>query len=156
MTSADSQLALRPPLVTRVFFVVWVLFVIISLAVNFRPDDAGSWAGTIVFASFGTLLAWRLSRQGAFGTDDGRLVVRNLLRTTTVRREDIIEAAAARVRRGTPGAGSGWAVHLRLRTGEFVRLDVTQVPLRGPLRRRLERHEAAVREWVDGRAQPYR
>jgi hypothetical protein len=64
-----------------------------------------------------------------------------------------VEVAAARVRRGA--AGPGWAVHLTLRSGDVLRLDVTQVPLRGLLRRRLDRHEAAVRDWVTGRPQPF-
>jgi hypothetical protein len=101
---------------------------------------------------FGVLLGWRLFQQGAFGTVDGRLVVRNLWRTTTVRREDIATVAAERAARGS---SSGWAVHLTLRTGAVVRLDVTQVPLRGPLRRRLEGSVSAVQQWVAGRPQPF-
>jgi hypothetical protein len=136
----------------RLFALAWSAAVLVVLAVEFRPDDAGSWAATAAFALFGTLLAWRLFQQGAFGTVDGRLVVRNLWRTTTVRREDIAEVTAVRGPRGT---SSGWAVCLTLHTGAVVRLDVTQVPLRGPLRRRLDRHLTAVREWVADRPQPF-
>jgi hypothetical protein len=144
-----AALALRPPLVTRVFAVAWGLAVTLSMVANFRPENGGSWVGTIVISSSAAFIAWRLFRHGVFGTADGRLVIRNLWRTTTVHRDDIAEVLGARVRR------SGWAVHLRLRTGDFVRLDVTQVPLRGLLRRRLERHEAAVREWMTGRPHPF-
>jgi hypothetical protein len=150
VTTTAAPLILRPPLVARVFAVGWGLAVVLIMVTNFRPEDGGSWAGTLVICSAAAFFAWRLFRQGVFGAPDGRLVVRALWRTTTVQREDIAEVAATRVRR------SGWVVQLRLRTGSFVRLDVTQVPLRGPFRRRLDRHEAAVRAWVNGRPQPYR
>jgi hypothetical protein len=151
VTTTDLSLSLRPPVALRVFAIAWPAFVIVFLAVDFRPNDAGSWAATTVFDVFGALLGWRLFQQGAFGTVDGRLVVRNLWRTTTVRREDIADVAAARAARGS----SGWAIHLTLRTGAVVRMDVTAVPLRGPLRRRLERHLSAIQEWVAGRPQPF-
>jgi hypothetical protein len=151
VTTTAPQLALRPPVLTRAFAVAWPVVVIAFLAMEFRPNDGGSWAATAGFALFGALLGWRLFQQGAFGTIDGRLVVRNLWRTTTVHREDIAEVTAAR----GGGAGTGWAVHLMLRTGAVVCLDVTAVPVRGPLRHRLERHVSAVREWVAGRPQPF-
>jgi hypothetical protein len=152
VTTTDVSLRLRPPIAIRVFALAWPAFVVVFLAVEFRPNDGGSWAATAAFWLFGGLLAWRLFRQGAVGTVDGRLVVRNLWWTRTVRREDIAAVTAAR---GARGASSGWAVTLTLRTGDVVRLDVTQVPLRGPLRRRIDRHVAAVQEWVSGRPQPF-
>ena len=152
MTTTDLSLSLRPPVAVRLFAPAWPAFVVVFLAVEFRPDDGGSWAAAAAFTLFGVLLGWRLFQQGAFGTLDGRLVVRNLWRTTTVRREDIATVAAARAARGS---SSGWAVHLTLRTGAVIWLDVTQVPLRGPLRHRLDGSESAVQEWVPGRPRPY-
>lgn len=152
MDTTTALLAVRPPLVTRIFAVAWGLLVSLISVANLRPEDGGSWVGTIAIPASAAFLAWRLFRHGVSGSPDDRLVVRNLWRTTTVHRDDIAEVAAARVSRPV---GSGWAVHLRLRTGELVRLDVTQVPLRGLFRRRLERHEAAVREWVASRPQPF-
>jgi hypothetical protein len=53
-------------------------------------------------------------------------------------------------------AGSGgWAVSISLHTAATVRLDVTQVPFRGPFLGKLERDAAAVREWLGGRPRSF-
>jgi hypothetical protein len=152
VTTTDVQLRLRPPLWARAWVVVFPFVFAWFLLFVVRPDEGPVWVGALLAFVLSPLLAWRMFRLAAIGTADGRLVVRNLWRTTTVRREDIAEVAAARAARGS---SSGWAVHVGLRTGAVVRLDVTQVPLRGPLRRRLAGHVAEVREWVSGRPQPF-
>jgi hypothetical protein len=152
VTSTDVQLALRPPIWARVLFLVWPVVVVAVLFLEFRPNDGGSWATTLFIGLGGSLLCWRLFAQAAIGTGDGRLLVRNVLRSRVVQRDEI---TGVTVHRARGGSGSGWCVQLQLRDGRGLGLDVTQVPLRGPFRGRIERQAAAVRDWATEQPQPF-
>ena len=149
VTSTEQQLTLRPPLWAQVWVVVFfTVFAAINLSgvIPLRGDP--NWGARIFLCLFGVVLGWRLFRLAAIGTSDGRLVVRNHWRDRTLHRDDVADVVVGRVL-----GGSNRSVQLRLRDGSTVRLDVTEVPFSS---RRLERQAARVREWVEGRPQPFR
>ncbi|UOY00641.1 hypothetical protein [Blastococcus sp. PRF04-17] len=146
MTSADVQVHLRPPAWARGWVAVFpILFAGMFLFV-IRPDGS-QWLFAVVVFVFSPVLAWRLFRLAAIGTGDGRLVVRNHWRDRTLHRDEVAEVGVTKVT-----AAGNRSVGLRLRDGSMVRLDVTETPFGG---RRLQRQEAAVRDWVAGRPQPF-
>jgi hypothetical protein len=153
VTTTTAPLALRLPLATRIFALLWPCAVVAFLLLDFRPDDGGSWAAVIVFALVGAFYGWRLFGLSVTGAADGALVVRNLGRTRTVHRADVADVTVdpATGRR----VGGGWAVWLFLRSEDAIRLDVTNAPLLRPFRRRLEHQAAMVRNWVEGRPRPF-
>ena len=147
VTTTAPRLALHPPAWTRVLVVLsaaavpfYVRFVIDPV----RGDR--SWlvaAGAFLVTA---ALSWRLARLAALGTADGRLVVRNYLRTVDRRDVDRVVIDAARI---------GWSVQLELVDGSVVPLDATGTPLRPLFGARLERQADAVRAWAEGQPQPF-
>ena len=148
MTSADVLLELGQPRWARVWFVVFpVLFAFVGLSGTLPLRGDPGPALRLSLCLFAAALSWRLFRLAAIGTPDGRLVVRNHWRDRTLHRDDVADVVVGRVL-----GGSNRSVQLRLRDGSTVRLDVTEVPFSS---RRLERQAAQVREWVEGRPQPF-
>ncbi len=128
--------------VLSVFFVS----TIVSGVVPLRGDPGR--AASLLICVFAAALGWRLFRLAALGTADGRLVLRNHWRDRTLHRDDVTGVTVERV-----GRGGNRSVHLRLRDGSTVGLDVTEVPFLG--RGRLERQADEVRAWLSERPGPF-
>lgn len=104
-----------------------------------------------MLAVVGVAFGVRMYIGGATGSADGRLVVRNQWSTASFARTDITGAVVDRAR-GRMSAGQ--AVWLELAAGGRHRIDVTEVPFRGPSGGRLDRDLEAVRTWLAGRPHP--
>jgi hypothetical protein len=153
VTSTDVELRLRPPLWARIWCVVFPVLVVGFTFLGQRPRGSAVALGA-AFCACAVLLGWRFLQQAVIGRAGGGLLVRNLWGSRSLLRDDVTDVTVARMQ---SAPGSSWGVLLHLRDGSPLRLDVTQVPLfRGPLRTRLERQAAEVREWVTDPAQPPR
>jgi hypothetical protein len=145
MTTAGSEVRIRPPMWARVtygvFLVVWV-----ALFVGFvRP--AGLAALTTVALVVAVASTARLMVMGVRGTADGRLVVRNQLSTRTFRRADLADAVVDRASWfGLPG--SGWTVWLVLRDGSRHRVQFTERAFRAAFGARLDEQADRIRAGI--------
>ena len=126
-----------------------VVFLLIQL-VDSRPGDGGSWLPPLLFVGFAAAITWRGVRLGATGSADGRVVVRNRWSTRRLHRDDIAGVGITDI-----GGGFMSAVTLHLRDGSALTLDVGEGPGFAPMRRRMEREAARLRNWVDDRPRPF-
>ena len=151
MTTTGEPLAIRPPAWARVLGPV---FLVAWLSVSLVPERArGEFlVPAVVVAFLVAAVVGRMLFTSVIGTSDGRLTVRNTWSTRTFARADILSVG---VDRAGGGPGRGWAVWLLQEDGTRHRLDVTEVPFLGHSSTTLERQAAAVRDWVDGRPQPF-
>jgi hypothetical protein len=150
----DGTLRIRQPAWARV---VGVAFLAVWLWIWSRQLDAGHPAVLVWgLAAFAVAVTARMLVMGVEGTADGRLVVRNQLRTRTFRREELADAVVDRASRlGMPG--SGWTVWLVLQDGSRHRVQFTEAPFRSGFAERLERPAEQIRRWIaaDSRPAPY-
>jgi hypothetical protein len=136
VTGAQVQLELRPSRGARAWEVAFPIVMAGFFLFVGRPDGAGQWTVVAVLLALTCVQGWRWFRLAAIGTDDGRLLVRNLYRDRWLDRRDIAEVEVApRV--------LGRAVRLRLEDDSRVWMDVT------PARARLEEQAAELRAWLD-------
>ncbi|MGY1590421.1 hypothetical protein ACI79D_00435 [Geodermatophilus sp. SYSU D00708] len=143
---------IRPPLVARV---VAGLVAVAGVVLVFAPGllDAarsGEWGPVLPLGAF--MVVWlaviaRTAGMVVRSTPDGRLVVRNQLRTTTYDRAQIED-----VRRSTSGSLSPTqgALQLLLRDGTVQTLQVTAVGPFGLGRARAAEQQQVLRRWLAG------
>jgi hypothetical protein len=141
VTSAGSELRIRPPLWTRAWI---ILFLPVWLWIWFQQSDGSGAVGWLV-AVFGVALGARMFVMGAVGTADGRLTVRNQFRTRTFHRDELVDAV---VDRSDGRLGAGWTVWLILRDGSRHRVQLTEVPFRPGFNGVLARNATRLREWM--------
>ncbi len=150
VTWADVELSLRLPAWARAWLVAFpVLFVAAQLFI-FRPHDGGPGLPALLFAACAAAVSWQGLRLGATGSADSRLAVRNRWSTPRLHRDDIAGVGITDI-----GGGFMSAVTLHLRDGSALTLDATEGLGFAPMRRRMEREAARLRNWVDDRPQPF-
>jgi hypothetical protein len=146
------QVEIRPPLVARmlagVMAVAGVLVVLVPQVLD--AVRSGDWGPVLPAAAF--LAVWltiivRTAGMAVVSTPDGRLVVRNQLRTSTYERTEIED-----VRRSASGflSPTQGALQLLLRDGTVQTLQVTAVGPFGLGRARAEEQQQSVRRWLAG------
>lgn len=151
---ADGTLRIRPSLWARVaplaFAAVWVVLFLTRIAGSL------SWPVQVLGVVFAVGTSARMAVMGVDGTPDGRLVVRNQLRTRTFRRADVADAVVDRGSMlGLPL--SGWRVWLIGTDGSRHLVQITEAPFRAGFEQRLQRHAEEIRRWLtaDDRPAPY-
>jgi hypothetical protein len=127
--------------------VVALGFVVLAL----RPADPAGWAFCAVFVAFSTGLAVSQARVRVEGSPDGRLLVRNRLRTRVLNRSQVTEVLTSQ----GAGRGAPHAVELVLHDRSGLRLDVTEGPPLLGATRRVRAQADLLRAWVDGRPAPF-
>lgn len=138
---------IRQPVALRIYVVgfgtVWCAM-LVSFAVAGRGQGAVS-VVPLLMLGFGATLMYRMLRVGVVADESG-LLVRNSFRT---KRFSWSEVEDFRVGGAAMGMPFGKVVHVLLRNGEVLTLDVTMRPwlfARG--RARLDEYVQALRSWL--------
>ncbi|MGY1806701.1 PH domain-containing protein [Blastococcus sp. SYSU D00669] len=147
-TAEGPQVEIRAPLVVRVTgWVVAVGGLVLVLGPGLvdavRAGDPGAAVLRVAFAVVWLAIAVRTTGTAVRTTADGRLLVRNQLRTRTFERSEIED-----VRPATGRSAQGAGLHLLLRDGTVVALQAAAPPGLGVHRRDLTRHQEALRRWL--------
>jgi hypothetical protein len=148
--SLRPVVAIRTPLVARIvsglMAVVGVVLIGGDLLVGgVRNSD---WAATLFLSAF--LVVWltivvRTALMAVLSTPDGRLLVRNQLRSRTLDRSEIED-----VRRSAAGLlnGSFSGLQLLLTDGSVLALQASAPPFLGFRKRAVEQQQEQLRRWL--------
>jgi hypothetical protein len=144
---------IRPPwparAVAALMAVYGAVFLAATVSVAISDRNWGGAAGAGCFMTAWLTLVIRFARLAVFTTDDGRLVVRNAVRTRTFSRAQV--AGVRPPSRGLRALAEGNALFLQLTDGRSAKLEATSRWPVGDHRRVAEARRNQLVDWLEGR-----
>jgi len=148
--SLRPAVEIRTPLFARIASGVMAVVGVVLLAADLVVGGVrnSDWAAALFLSAF--LVVWltivvRTARMAVLSTPDGRLLVRNQLRSRTLDRSEIED-----VRRSSGGflSGSMVGLQLLLTDGSVLALQAVLPPLFGFRRQTVEQQQEQLRQWL--------
>jgi hypothetical protein len=136
---------IKPPTAQRVYIVAFGIFWCGFLTVTLVSAHSAASIVPLLMIAFGGTFFYRMYRLAVIADETG-LLVRNNFRTKHLDRSEVEDF---RVGRATMGLPFGKMIHVLLRNGEIMTLDVTMRPWffgSGPAK--LESYLKALRGWL--------
>ena len=140
-----ERVEIRPPMAQRIYIVafgiIWCGFLVVAIVATHSATSIVP----LIMIAFGATMFYRMFQLSVIA-DETELLIRNHFGTKHIERSEIEDF---RVGRATMGMPFGKVIHVLLRNGEIMTLDVTMRPWffgNGPAK--LESYLTSLREWL--------
>lgn len=140
-----ERVEIRPPIGQRIYIVALGIFWCGFLAVSIVATRSAASVVPLAMLAFGGTLFYRMLRLEVIA-DETELLIRNHLGTKHLDRSEVEDFRVGRASMGMP---FGKVIHVLLRNGEIMALDVTLRPwLFGSGPAKLESYLNSLRDWL--------